>query len=103
MTRHSPTTPSPWAAGTIEWDDGNESELAAHGITYRDVRAIWESGPIFRANVRRRSGDWKMTGRTNAGRWLTIVFSYDPANSAIRPITGWSATKGERTRYAQER
>src|SRR5579871_5820901 len=44
-------------------------------------------------------GDYKMIGRTDGGRLLTIVVRWDLSRRTLRPITGWDSTAGERTRY----
>ena len=31
----------PWHAEAFEWDDGNESELAAHGVTPVEVEDMF--------------------------------------------------------------
>jgi hypothetical protein len=35
----------PWHAEVIEWDDGNESELADHRIRPAEVEELFEAGP----------------------------------------------------------
>jgi uncharacterized DUF497 family protein len=80
-------------------NEGNESELAAHGISFEEVEQVFANAPRWAANRRARSGDWKMLGLTDGGRRLTIVLHYDGLARIIRPITGWSPTAGELTRY----
>ena len=92
-------TPHPTTATAWEWDDGNERELAGHGISSMDVYEVWANGAYWVPNRRGRSGDWKMCGRTDGGRRLTVVVRFYPDRGLIRPITGWDATHGERSRY----
>jgi uncharacterized DUF497 family protein len=93
----------PSQARNIEWNEGNRQELAdpAHPIEEWEVEEVFANGPIWARNRKRRTGDWKMIGRTNGGRRLTIVLEVKPPDTK-RPITGWDATKGERTRYDSE-
>lgn len=55
--------------------------------------------PVFAPNKRHRAGDWKMLGRTDAGRPLAVVVHLDETRLALRAVTGWNATKGEMSRY----
>jgi uncharacterized DUF497 family protein len=89
----------PWHAEAFEWDDGNESELAAHGVTPVEVEDMFAEGPVWLPNRRRRAGDWKMVGYTPAGRALTVVVVCNEARRTLRAVTGWDATPGETTRY----
>jgi uncharacterized DUF497 family protein len=91
--------PHPSRAEAFEWNEGNESELAAHHIRPEEVYEVWANGPAFAPNVKRRAGDWKLVGFTNGGRSLTIVIRYDDEARIIRAITGWSSTQGEQSRY----
>jgi len=84
------------------WDDGNESELAAHSISAPEVEQVFNNGPLFVPNKKRRAGDWKMVGLTDGGRPLTVILRYDGNSASIRPITGWEPTAGERTKYFQQ-
>lgn len=89
-----PATATGW-----DWDDGNERELAAHGITPFEVEQVFSNDPVWAPNRRHRAGDWKMVGRTDGGRRLTIVIRFRQDVHELRPITGWDATDGELTRY----
>ncbi len=95
--------PHPVEADAWDWDDGNESELARHGIGTTEVEDVFLSDPRWVPNKRHRAGDWKMLGRTRGGRRLTIVVRYDPARRLLRPITGWDTTVAERSRYSKGR
>jgi hypothetical protein len=54
-------------------------------------------------NKRYRAGDWKMLGTTDDGRRLAIVVRFSTDRGTLRPITGWDATAGERSRYFEGR
>ncbi len=92
-------TSHPSSAEVWEWDEGNESELAAHNISPQEVYEVWANGPGWAPDVRYRAGDWKMYGKSDGGRRLTIVVSFYADRGLLRPITGWDATPGERSRY----
>jgi uncharacterized DUF497 family protein len=94
-----------WVAGhprdaeLIEFDDGNESELAAHQISPVEVEQLFANDPKWAQNKKRRAGLWKAIGYTDGGRALTVPVMYDEIRLSVRPITGWDATAGERNRY----
>ena len=92
----------PSQAEGFEWDDGNLEELARHSIRDIEVEQVFENEPKFGPNRGGRSGDWKMIGRTNGGRVLTIIVLAQPATRTLRAITGWNSTTGERRRYVWE-
>jgi uncharacterized DUF497 family protein len=96
-------TREPSGGEAWEWDEGNEGELSRHGISPEEVYEVWENGPVWVPNVRHRAGDWKMLGRTNGGRPLTIVIRFYPDRGMLRVITGWNTTTGERSRYLKGR
>ncbi len=93
------TKDHPSAAEDIWWDDENENELRAHRIEAADVEDVWQEVVVWARNKRHRAGDWKMIGRSAAGRRLTIVVRYYSDRRVLRPITGWDCTPGEITRY----
>jgi uncharacterized DUF497 family protein len=94
MARHHPRYAHAW-----DWDEGNEAELARHGIAVPEVYQVWANGPEWVPNKRRGSGDHKMIGYTDGGRALSIVVKYHPDRRLNRAITGWDTTLGERKRY----
>ena len=87
----------PSQAETFEWDAANERELARHRIASREVTDLFESRPVWLRNKRHASGNWRMVGRTAGGRVLTVIVLYRPETRTLRPITGWDATRGERS------
>ena len=85
----------PHSAELIEFDDGNESELAGHRISATEVTQLLLNGPTWAPNTKGRAGLWLAVGYTNGGRAL------DEVRLAVRPITGWDSTSGERARYLE--
>lgn len=92
----------PSQAAFWEWWEGDEDELYQHRISPDEVYEAWGNNPKFARNKRRRAGDWKMMGRSNGGRRLTIVLRYYADRRSVRPITGWESTDGEITRYFEK-
>ena len=87
----------PRQAATFEWDAANEDELARHRLMPREVVDVFDSEPVWLRNKRQGSGNWRMVGRTAGGRVLTVIVLYRAETRTLRPITGWDATRGERS------
>ena len=97
----------PSTADGFEWDyeaDGNVEHLARRSPAIREweVEEIFNNRPRWVPN-RRKSGDFKMIGRTDDGRELTIIVEWKPSTMTLRAFTGWPCTTGERTRYLRKR
>jgi uncharacterized DUF497 family protein len=93
----------PKEAEGFEWDEANESELAdpRHPIQPWEVVQVFWNVPVWVRNKKVGSGDYKMIGRTNGGRRLTIVVETKGVTRMLRPITGWESTRGELSRYGR--
>jgi uncharacterized DUF497 family protein len=89
----------PSGAEIFEWDEGNEEELGRHAVSAEEVEQVFANGPVFARNKSAGSGDWKMLGRTDGGRQLTVVVLQDETRLALRPVTGSDSTRGEMSRY----
>src|SRR5438105_3008247 len=87
----------------FDWDDANVEHLAAHGITQDEVDQVFDSVPIWRRDRQDASGDWRMTGRTHGGRWLTIVVQVLEEQRQLRAFTGWGASEHEKAIYRRQR
>ncbi len=85
----------PSQASGIEWDDGNEWELGRHGISLVDVLQVFVNDPVWARNKHNRSAQFKMVGRTDGGRRLTVIVLMAADSDLARPITGWDSTRGE--------
>lgn len=83
----------------VEFDEGNESELTAHGITVSEAWQVLTSEPAWARNKKNRAGLWLAVGRTDGGRRLTLPVTYDASRRHVRPVTGWPSTDGEIARY----
>lgn len=93
----------PRDANDWDWDAGNEGELAAHRIATWEVEELFAADPVWVRNKKAGAGEWKMVGRTPAGRPLTVVVTVNPDTCQVRAITGWDATTGEQTKYLRKR
>jgi hypothetical protein len=93
----------PWQAEGFEWNDGNESELWGHRIEPWEVEEVFLNDPVWRRNKRDRSGDYKMMGVSDGGRYLTIVVAVSPTDWSLRAVTGWDSTPRERNDIKEKR
>lgn len=77
----------PSEADWIEFDDGNESHCAGHGVTPSELTQVFENDPLWARNKKGRTAAWLMVGRTLGGRAIVAAVEYDEIRSAVRPIT----------------
>src|SRR5258708_36781778 len=87
----------PSQATSFDWNEGNETELetSEHPIAPWEAEEVFWNKPSWSRNKQAGSGDWRMGGRTDGGRPLTLMRNYDEENGPLPVITGWAATKGE--------
>lgn len=79
----------------LDFDDENETHLADHAITPREIRQVVENRHLTRQNPG-HEGRRLLLGRSHGGRYLVI--SIEPAGdeTSWRPVTGRDAKKDER-------
>lgn len=93
----------PRDADDLDFDDENEAHLAQHSITRIEVAEVFEDQPVFVPNKKGLAATWLMLGDTDAGRALTVAVVVIETFRRLRPITGWTSTPGELTRWRQGR
>jgi hypothetical protein len=81
----------------LEFDDYNESELAAHAISPLEVWQLLDNRYTVRKNKKAGSGDRRIVGTTHGGRYLTVVLVAAAVSGRWRPVTGWDSMPHERT------
>lgn len=91
----------PRNAENWDWDEANEAELADHQVSAAEVEQVWMNGPVVLPNRKERAGDWKVVGRSNGGRALTVILRYDAVTRTLHPITGWDSPVADKTRYLE--
>lgn len=80
--------------GEWEWDDGNLSELARHGIDRSTVLAVAAEDPRFRRNMRRRAASHQMIGPDRGGQCWTVCILHLHGDR-WRAVTGWRSEEHE--------
>jgi hypothetical protein len=93
----------PSEAEGFELDEANEGKLSAHRILGWEVYEVFENRPIWIPNKRSGSGDYKMVGRNDGGRRLTIIVEVKEHTKQLRPITGWPSSQSDITLYDRRR
>lgn len=86
----------------LVFDAENESHLARHRVTPRELRQLFGGRYVARHDDRGRDDRIVAIGRTAGGRALTVVVEYLPDADAWRPITAWDAGVGDRRRLGSE-
>lgn len=89
----------PWEADDLEFDEWNEAHLARHQVTATEVTQVWLNDPVYLPNKKGMTAAWLMLGDTNSNRSLTVAVVVLEITSRLRPITGWTSTAAELTRY----
>jgi len=85
----------------FEWDVHNVGHIARHGVTPAEVEQVtgWRH-VIVAAASRRNEKRWKLFGRTNAGRFLVVVFTI--RHRRMRTVTAYPMNQAERRFYASQ-
>ena len=89
----------PWDAENIEWDEGNEPKVVAHRISPNEVMEALLDAEIWRPNQKGKTGNWKVYGKTQGGKAITMVILWDPIRMNLRPITAWPSSESEKGKY----
>jgi uncharacterized DUF497 family protein len=92
--------PHPEDAELVQFDEGNESHLAERNVTPAEVLQVFNNDPLWAANVKGRTADWLMIGRTRGGRPLLVAVTYDEVRAVVRPITARTCEKDEISRWS---
>jgi len=83
----------------FEWDIWNTGHIEErHGLSPEEVEEVFHSRPVIR---KVRGGRLAAYGRTEEGRYLTVIFHLKPSG-IIRVVTARDMNKWER-RYYQHR
>lgn len=84
----------------FEWDDRNAGHIEKkHGLSPDEVEEVFFNGPVVR---RVRGGRLAAYGRTDDGRYVTVIFCHKPGG-VIRVVTARDMDRSERQYYRQRR
>ncbi|MGB8413420.1 MAG: hypothetical protein WCE23_11400 [Candidatus Binatus sp.] len=88
---------------SFDWDEENEGECRAHGLTPFIVVEVNERFPLYFLNKIGRTATHMMIGPSMSGRfWVVAILPHEKIVSCWRPITGYPAEKKEMELYEQE-
>ena len=83
----------------LQFDEWNESEMARHNVSEREVRQVLDGEPVFLPNKKGHAAPIVMLGMTYGGRLLTVPLGRTGVEGLWRPASAWDSSKGERARY----
>jgi hypothetical protein len=75
---------------SVYW--GTNTSYATRRASIEEIEhVLLKPGAKFRRNLRNRAATHIATGRTNAGRMLTVAFIYSAERRTATPINAWDA------------
>ncbi|GAB6273940.1 MAG: BrnT family toxin [Peptococcaceae bacterium] len=77
----------------FEWDEHNIRKPLKHGVEIDEVESVFFNQPTLFLNS--HSGRYIALGRTDEGRYLTVIFQYKKSG-IVRPVTARKMTEPER-------
>lgn len=83
----------------LEFDEDNLSEIEAHGITMEQVVSVLEGQPKFFRNKKGAAGLYLMVGPDTGGAMLSVPIARTARKGVWRPITAWTSSTGQITRW----
>lgn len=84
---------------SLQFDEGNEDEMAPHHVNEREVRQVLDGEPVLLPNKKGHEAPIVMIGPTFGGRFLTVPLGRTGLEGVWRPATAWDSSRGERARY----
>jgi uncharacterized DUF497 family protein len=82
---------------TFLFDDENEEEISAHGLSVNRILQILDNIYITLPNRKRRRGEYLVIGRDNGGTCISVPIESTNTYGLWRPITAWPSKKSEET------
>jgi hypothetical protein len=79
---------SPYVA-EFDFDDVNEDEMAAHGVSPRRAVEVLDAPYNVRKNRRGRRASFLLVGRDQQGQCIAIPIEATPDPRVWRPVTAW--------------
>ena len=107
MAVQSPLSMRSWPSiAGFDWDEGNREKCAKHGVSSDEIEAAL-CGPfaLFRDHAHSRAEErFKAIGRTDAGRYVLIVFTLRQRSKGalVRPISARYMHAKEIAYYEEE-
>jgi uncharacterized protein len=82
----------------FHWDAANVGHIAQHGVTPGEIEQVFANDPmIVGAQEHPEEERFLCFGRTNAGRFLTVV--YTERHAKVRVVTCYRMTRAQQRMY----
>ncbi len=89
----------------FDWDDGNTGKCQKHGVSLREIEALFQSDPLIAPDLAHSDEEDRLlaVGLTEPGRPMFVIFTYRQRDGKqlIRPISARYMRQKEYRRYAQ--
>lgn len=79
------------------FDEENEDEICAHGLTVNRILQLLDSVYIKLSNRKHRRGIYLLVGRDKSGICISVPIEPTNITKLWRPITAWTSKRGEET------
>jgi uncharacterized protein len=90
----------------FDWDDGNRTKCQKHGVTIREIEALFAGDPRGAPDPRHSAEEDRLiaVGRVGAGRPLFVAFTMRAKNNRrlIRPVSARYMHAREIAAYEEE-
>lgn len=91
----------------FEWDDGNWPKCGKHGVSKREIEALFQASPDVYPDPAHSQTENRMLaiGATKAGRWVLVAFTLRTRQDKtfIRPISARYMHQKEVDHYERQR
>jgi hypothetical protein len=77
----------------LEWDQVNQTHIAEHGVTAREIEEVRNVAPKFYRNLPDRGGTHVMIGPDSNGRFYYVVLAASSKAGHWRVITAYRYTR----------
>ena len=94
------------AVAGFDWDEGNLAKCAQHGVSAREIEAVFLAGPAIAPDLAHSAAEDRLiaVGRTAQGRALFVAFTLreKQGHRLIRPVSARYMHKKEIEAYEKK-
>ena len=89
----------------LDWDDGNWPKCGKHGVSRAEIEQVFLREPAVMADPYPGEPRMRAIGRTEAGRYVFLVFMFRTISSQtrLRPISARYMHQKEIDHYEQQK
>lgn len=81
----------------FRFDEENEDEISAHGLSINQVQQILGNFSVILRNRKQRRALYLMIGRDNGGSCISVPIEPTNEKGLWRPVTAWYSKSSEVT------